>query len=157
MKNILTIILALACLATKVEAQSLYIGERIPVIDVDSGAGDNLKLVDQRLSCLIFMHTESQIAIEAIHNFMKLAAPYSDDMCVILLTTEQKAFDMPTLGYFAPNSTYIAFDNNGHTFKNFGIKHIPYAVVYTSRSRRAQWFGTLQQLDSKTLERLTNK
>ena len=73
------------------------------------------------------------------------------DIDVVLLTPEQDGFEEEMLRSITTNKTIIAFDNEGHTFANFGVEHIPFAVVYNSDSRKAVWFGPLVRLTEDKL------
>ena len=151
MKKLLCITLAMLLCAIGVNAQTLRIGDRIPTIDVDSSAGSELKLVEAKFTCLIFMHSESEPSISAIRHFSTNIVTKERDIDVVLLTPEQDGFEEEMLRSITTNKTIIAFDNEGHTFANFGVEHIPFAVVYNSDSRKAVWFGPLVRLTEDKL------
>ena len=132
--------------AVSLNAQTLRIGDRIPAIDVDSSAGSELKLIDAEFTCLIFMHSASEPATTAIRNFSTNILTEEMNIDVVLLTPEQDGFEEEMLRSITTNSTIVAFDNEGRTFANFGVEHVPFAVVYNTNSRRALWFGPLARL-----------
>lgn len=143
----------MAMIATS-EAQLLRLGERIPTIDVDSSAGSDLKLVEEKYTCIVFMHSESAPSINAIREFSAIATKHSERVALVLITAEQDGFEQEVLSSFTTNETIVAFDNNFRTFKNFAVHHIPFAVIYETRSRKAQWFGSLSQLDERSLRNI---
>ena len=146
MKKLLCITLAMLLFAVSLNAQTLRIGDRIPTIDVDSSAGSELKLIDAEFTCLIFMHSASEPATTAIRNFSTNILTEEMNLDVVLLTPEQDGFEEEMLRSITTNSTIVAFDNEGRTFANFGVEHVPFAVVYNTNSRRALWFGPLARL-----------
>lgn len=133
------------------EAQPLRLGERIPTIDVDSSVGSDLKLVEQKYTCIVFMHSESAPSLNAIRAYSAFASKHSERVALVLITAEQDGFEQDLLSSFATNETVVAFDNNFRTFKNFEVRHIPFAVIYETRSKKARWFGSLSQLDEASL------
>jgi hypothetical protein len=151
MRNLITLALGLLLWMASAEAQILRIGERVPTIDVDSSAGSELKLVEAKYTCLIFMHSESEPSIEAIRHFSSNIYNEEMDLDVVLLTPEQDGFEEDMLRSITTNKTIVAFDNEGRTFANFNIEHIPFAVVYNTASRRALWFGPLARLTAERL------
>lgn len=146
MKKLLCITLAMLLFAVSLNAQTLRIGDRIPAIDVDSSAGSELKLIDAEFTCLIFMHSASEPATTAIRHFSTNILTEEMNLDVVLLTPEQDGFEEEMLRSITTNSTIVAFDNEGRTFANFGVEHVPFAVVYNTNSRRALWFGPLARL-----------
>lgn len=136
------------------EAQHLRLGERIPTIDVDSSVGSDLKLVEQKYTCIVFMHSESTPSINAIREFSVIASKHSERVALVLITSEQDGFEQELLSSFTTNETIVAFDNNFRTFKNFGVRHIPFAVIYETRNKKTQWFGSLSQLDEASFRNI---
>lgn len=154
MKQIVLTIFAIAAMIISSEAQPLRLGGRLPDIDVDSSAGSELKMIDKAYACIIFMHSESLPTLEAIKHFTQLSEPWREDLAVVLLTPEQDGFEQEVLSGFATNDTIMAFDNDFKTFESFNVQHIPFGVIYETRSRRVQWFGSLIQLDNSELKRV---
>jgi hypothetical protein len=48
----------------------------------------------------------------------------------------------------------VAFDDNGRTFRAFGVKFTPYCVI-TNHKRRAVWCGNDNLLDAQILQEIT--
>ena len=152
MKRLLLTILTVVAATFAVEAQPLRLGERLPSINVDSSVGSELKLIDKAYACIIFMHSESQPTLEAIKAFSELATPWHKELAVVLITPEQDGFEQEMLSSFTTSDTIVAFDNNFSTFQSFKVQHIPFGVVYETRTRRVQWFGSLTQLGERELK-----
>ena len=151
MKKLLCITLSMMLCVCSLSAQTLRIGDRIPTIDVDSSAGSELKLVEAKYTCLIFMHSESEPSTQAIRHFSTNIHNEEMDLDVVLLTPEQDGFEEEMLRSITTNKTIVAFDNNGRTFANFNIEHVPFTVVYNTDSRKAVWFGPLARLTAEIL------
>ena len=154
MKNILLILVALGVMISPIGAQTLRIGERLPHIDVDSSAGPELKLINKEFACMIFMHSGNQLSLDAIRAFTEYASPLSNRLAVVLVTPEQDCFGQEMLNSIATSETIVAFDNDRHTFDSFRVEHIPFGVIYTTRTRRVEWFGSLSQMNSKQLNNI---
>ena len=151
MKKLLCITLSMMLCVCSLNAQTLRIGDRIPTIDADSSAGSELKLVEAKYTCLIFMHSESEPSTQAIRYFSTNIHDEEMDLDVVLLTPEQDGFEEEMLRSITTNKTIVAFDNDGHTFANFNIEHVPFTVVYNTDSRKAVWFGPLARLTTEIL------
>ena len=157
MKRLLTIILCALAYTTSSEGQMLRIGERIPTIDVDSSVGSDLKLIDKEFTCLIFMHSKSEPSIVAIRSFSEMATAYNSVIDIVLLTLEQDGFEEDMLRSLTTNNTIIAFDNDSHTFTNFGVSYVPFCTIFHTSSRKLQWFGSLSQLRESELNSILNR
>lgn len=152
MKKLLCITLSTMLFACSLNAQSLRIGDRIPTIDVDCAMGKDLKLIEAKFTCLIFMHSESKPSTEAIRHFSTKVYSSEMNMDMVLLTPEQDGFEEEMLRSITTNDTIVAFDNEGRTFANFNIQHVPFTVVYNTSSRKVVWFGSLTRLTKEKLD-----
>ena len=157
MRRLLLILLAVVAFLPVAEAQHLKVGEKLPTIDVDSSVGSDLKSVDREYTCIVFMHSESQPSLNAIREFTKQTKGVRSDLALVLITTEQDGFEQELLNSFTSSDTIVAFDNNCRTFENFNVQHIPFAVVYQTKSRRVMWFGSLSQLGVEQLYRVIER
>jgi hypothetical protein len=91
------------------------------------------------------MHSKSDLSLEAISEFRSASRDFVDGMAIVFITPED-SLDRRIL----EDADIVAFDNNGRTFANFGVRFVPFAVVYKTRSRVVMWFGPLAQLDQQT-------
>lgn len=151
MEKLLLTFMFIAGIASAASAQSLRLGEPIPDIDIISAMGPELKQMRREFVCLVFVHPDSKPCIEALTKFQEVDNALANDMSVVLITyTGQK--NRAIMQPFVDRNTTVAFDNKQHTFRNFGIEHVPFSVIYCHKHRRTLWFGTLNQLDRATAE-----
>ena len=97
------------------------------------------------------MHSQCQPCITALPELHKLTSQYDDKLALVLLTSESKDKEKEIVATFGSYVSAIAFDNNRHTYRSFGINFVPFTVIYNTNSRRIEWFGSMQQLDAKIL------
>lgn len=154
MKRVFIILIATLGLCLSASAQNIRLGEKIPEISVTSDYGDDLQLIDKEYTCLIFMHSQCEPCINALPSLHSTTAPYSDALAVVLLTNESSDKRDELTTKFGSYVTTIAFDNSSHTYRAFGINFVPFAVIYNTKSHRIEWFGSIQQLDSKQISNL---
>jgi thiol-disulfide isomerase/thioredoxin len=154
MRYLLSIIAAMVALCTTTTAQNIRLGEKIPDISVESVVGTDLKLIEQEYTCLIFMHSKCEPCYKAIPALHSAAAPLSDKLAVVLITHETKEVEETITKNFGSYFSTIAFDNNRHTYKAFGINFVPFGVIYNTKSRRIEWFGSVQQLTTAELNKI---
>ncbi|MBQ5738383.1 MAG: hypothetical protein IIV55_04980 [Alistipes sp.] len=143
MRFVTLLILTLALSCGLCQAQSLKFGDELPRLDVNSSV--NLRKIDKQYTCLVFMHSKSDLSLEAISEFRSASRDFVDSMAIVFITPED-SLDRRIL----EDADIVAFDNNGRTFANFGVRFVPFAVVYKTRGRVVMWFGPLAQLDQKT-------
>ena len=151
MKRVFIILFAILGLCYSASAQNIRLGEKIPEINVESVLGAELRLINEEHTCLIFMHSQCQPCITALPELHKLTSQYDDKLALVLLTSESKDKEKEIVATFGSYVSAIAFDNNRHTYRSFGINFVPFAVIYNTNSRRIEWFGSMQQLDAKIL------
>ena len=152
MKKIMIIMVAFIVWCGQTNAQNIRLGEKIPEISVESVLGDQLRMIKQEYTCLIFMHSKCEPCVKALPDFHKIASPLGDKLAVVLLTNESRDMEEHLQREFGSYVTSIAFDRNKHTYRAFGINFVPFGVIYNTKSRRIEWFGSIQQLDNKQLQ-----
>lgn len=157
MKRLLAIASLMMMLMTSAEAQDITLGGRLPNINVHSAMGPELGLIEHEYVCLVFIHSESLPCVAALESFNALADSFSDTMAVVLLTPEQRSNEQDALARYVDSNTTVAFDNEHRTFKAFGVEYVPFGVVFDTKRRRVQWFGTIAQLTEATIRTITNK
>lgn len=139
---------------TDVEAQVLRLGERIPDINLQATLGTAPDMLTCDYVCLIFVHSESQPSIEAIDIYKGLSRSYADQLAAILITPEERGAEHEELDRYVDGSTSVGFDNNYRTFNAFDIKYVPFGVIYKNRTRKILWFGSIGQLNTKSLNEI---
>jgi thiol-disulfide isomerase/thioredoxin len=148
MKRVFIILIAILGLCYTASAQNIRLGEKIPEINVESVLGSELRLIDKDYTCLIFMHSQCEPCVTALPKLYQLTSQYDDKIALVLLTSEAKEREVELLAKFGSYVSAIAFDNNRHTYRSFGINFVPFAVIYNTNSRRIEWFGSTQQIDA---------
>ncbi len=154
MRYLLSIVAVMVALCSSASAQNIRLGEKIPDINVESTMGSDLKLIEQEYTCLIFMHSKCEPCETAIPYFHSLAAPMTENLAIVLLTHESKEVEAEIARMYKNYFNAIAFDRNRHTHKTFGINFVPFGVIYNTKNRRIEWFGSLQQLNSTELSKI---
>lgn len=154
MRRIYIILVAIIALCSSVSAQNIRLGEKIPEISVESIHGEDLRNIEHEHTCIVFMHSQCQPCIAALPLFYQAAAPYGDRLAIVLLTNEPKEMEEVLAEKFGSFVTSIAFDKGAHTYRSFGINFVPFAVIYNTKSRRIEWFGSMQQLDDNVLNNI---
>ncbi|MBR2429361.1 MAG: thioredoxin family protein [Alistipes sp.] len=151
MKRIIIIMTTALLWCASANAQNIRLGEKIPEISVESILGEQLRLIEQEYTCLIFMHSKCEPCATALPQFHKIASPISERLAVVLLTNESSDMEEELNQRFGSYVTSIAFDRNKHTYRAFGINFVPFGVIYHTKNRRIEWFGSIQQLDNAQL------
>lgn len=154
MRYILSIIALLVALSSSASAQNIRLSEKIPDISVESVVGTELKLIEQEYTCLVFMHSKCEPCFKAIPNLHQAATPLSDRIAVVLITHETREAEATIAENFKGYYQTIVFDDNRQTHKAFGINFVPFCVIYNTKSRRIEWFGSLQQLNTTELNKI---
>lgn len=127
-------------------AQDLVIGEKVDIkaVYLDASRPEGGKPI-----MLEFFVSRVPGAPERVKALDKLASDYSGRMSVVLVTREPQGAVESTFkgkGY----SFYVALDDNDRTFKDFGVRYVPYAVLLDSKGRVA-WFGNPSTLDDRAI------
>lgn len=138
-------------------AQNICLGERIPDIQVASTLGKPVENISTDYVCLVFFHSESAPCIEAVNSLVGQAGKYANALSVVLLTRELREQKEAVLKGYAKGNVSVAFDRDGRTFENFGIRYVPFCVIYDGKRRKAQWIGSIQQLDPARLKSIVTQ
>lgn len=157
MRRFITIAFAVLFTASAALAQNIRLGERIPAIDIDATMGTHLDHIETEYVCLVFIHSSSLPCIEALEEFVVVADEVKQQMSVVLITPERHDDEKELLARFVDDNTSVAFDRDYKTFNAFGINFAPFGVIYDTKRCRAQWFGSIQQLDTATLWQITQQ
>lgn len=155
MKHLITIVAALLLFCTSAEAQRLRLGDRIPDIATSATLGTPIDDITHSYICMVFIHSESAPAVEAVERLRSEHIGSDDDIAIVLLTAELKTENNALLNNFVSHNTTVAFDNNHHTFRSFGIDYVPFGVIFDTKKERIEWFGSLQHLDREVVDNIT--
>lgn len=155
MKHLITIVAALLLFCTSAEAQRLRLGDRTPDIATSATLGTPIDDITHSYICMVFIHSESAPAVEAVERLRSELIGSDDDIAIVLLTAELKTENNALLNSFVSHNTTVAFDNNHHTFRSFGIDYVPFGVIFDTKKERIEWFGSLQHLDREVVDNIT--
>ena len=155
MKRLISIVVPMLMLISSAGAQNIRLGEHIPPIDVHSSMGTSLNLIDKEFVCLVFIHSDSLPCIEALDTFTKVTDKFADKVAVVLLTPEQQSAEQDIAALMTNDNVTLAFDKEYKTFEAFDIRYVPFGVIYDTKRRHTQWFGSIQQLDEQILTHIT--
>lgn len=154
MRCFFTILAIILGLATGANGQNIVLGEVAPdlkikqwLMDMQPDAAD--------LTCVLFYHSESPQCRKSISRVKEFAAQFDGNMNVVILTKERYDKAGVSLTEHLGDHTAVAFDDEGRTFRAYGVKFIPFCVIYNSK-RMAVWCGHAQGLSEKVAERIKN-
>lgn len=151
MKRYIVILMAFIVGASATAAaQKLVIGQRAP--EFKAAAWLTEKPAGDKAQLLVFYHSSSKPATDQLGGLDGLAKKYAGKLNVTVLARETEEKVRP-LVLDCPRNYYVALDDNGKTFSNFGVQYIPFSVLADARGQ-VLWFGNPAQLDGKTLESL---
>lgn len=140
--------LALTISAATLSAQKLVIGERAPELKVQQWL-ISAPAVDGKAIMVEFFHPANKKSAERITKLNSLASTNGDKMIVIVLVRDDSDNAKSILTSGNP-SYYPAIDDAGKTFSTFGIKYIPYAVLYDKRGR-ILWVGNPSSISNNEI------
>ena len=130
-----------------VNAQRVRLGERLPDVKVESEFGTRLQDTNKDFVCLVFINSHSKPCIDEVR---KIDPNLLYDMELILVTQEQPNTKDEITSRLGTSQYSIAFDIEDKTFRSFGIRYVPFCVIYKQRNRRIEWFGPTDRLVSNT-------
>lgn len=155
-RKLLLTAIALA-FSTAAGAQNICLGERIPDVQVSSALGESPENIATDYVCLIFFHTGSAPCVDSVDSFVRQAGKYPGKLSVVLITNELREQKEAELKKYVSDNVTVVFDREGRTFDNFGIRYVPFCVIYDTKRRKAQWSGSIQQLNSTVLKSIVTK
>lgn len=151
MKQLLIIIFAIITLPLSIKAQNIIIGDKMPEISVRKWLMDS-EPNEAEYSCLLFYHSQSHLCQEALITIKQHINTYGDKLNLKIITKENYKNAGVALTEHLKDRIGVAFDDAGKTFKDFGVKFIPFCVI--SRKNRVVWCGNAAQLNSYTINKI---
>ena len=133
-------------------AQNIIIGERVPEMRIKQWLMD-LQPESTDYTCLVFHHSESPLCRQCLDNIKQLSDRFGN-INVVIITKESYSKAGTTLTQHLDDRIGVAFDDNGRTFRAFGVKFIPYCII-TNHKRRAVWCGNGNLLNAQILQEIT--
>ena len=154
MKLLLTIVAAIAFMltTTSAEAQNIILGEKVPdsrirswLMDLQPDAAD--------YTCIIFYHSKSPRCQECLPKIKRIVNTYEGKLNLIILTKEDYSKAGVTLTEHLSDRVGVAFDDGGRTFIAYGVRFIPFCVIYDKKGY-AVWCGHAKSFDEKAFDRI---
>lgn len=140
--------LALVLSTITLSAQKLVIGERAPELKVQQWL-ITPPTIDGKAVMVEFFHPANEKSGDRITKLNSLAATNSDKITIVVLAKDDSGNTIPMLTAGNP-SYYPAIDDSGKTFTAYGVKYIPYAVLYDKRGR-ILWLGNPSSVSNNEL------
>ena len=106
-------------------------------------------------TCILFYHSESPQCRKNLVAVKSLCKAAEENMNMIILTKEQYSEAGVTLTEHLGNNTCVAFDDSGRSFRNFGVKFIPFCVI-CDKKRTVMWCGHAGTLNQRIIEKIIN-
>lgn len=131
--------------------ENLIVGERLPDMSIRKWLMDT-QPSNAEYTCILFYHSESKLCQQSLEAIKQYMANHDKSLNLIVITKEEYGNAGVTLTRYLDNYTGVAFDDNGRTFRYFGVKYIPFCVI--SRKNRVAWCGNSNLLNNKTLDKI---
>ena len=154
MKNFLLTILFTLLMWLGASAENIVIGDRLPKLSIRQWLMDS-QPAEAEYTCYIFYHSQSELCNESLEKIRRYAMDGGYLLNVVIVTKEQYGSAGVKLTRYLNNHTGVAFDDNGRTFRHFGVKYIPFCVV--SHKKRVIWCGNGNSLSDKILDNIITK
>jgi hypothetical protein len=142
---------------TKTSAQNIRLGQPIPDMHTTLTDDQMEALGDKEFTCIIFVHSESTPCIDALSRFDTTAEALNNHSTLLILSNEEAWIEEILRKQIGFKEYTLAFDKDNRTFKAFGIRYVPFAVIYRTKNSRIEWFGPLHQLNATTLTKITKR
>jgi hypothetical protein len=153
MKRTLCILFALLGAAASLRAQRAEVGAKAPRISGVEWISDAPEEIGG-ITMVLFFHSSNKECRELIEVCNALAYNFRDNMNVIVLTREP-AEQVASLLMHDYQFFYVATDEKGDLFEDFGARHVPYAVII-NRKGRIEWTGNPCYIDQNTIQNIIN-
>ena len=151
MKRLFIIIFVFFALPLSLKAQNTIIGDRMPEVSLKKWLMD-AQPEEAEYSCWLFYHSESRLCQQALEKIKRHIDKYEKVLNLTIITKEEHKDAGVTLTKHLKEYVGVAFDDGGRTFRNFGVKYIPYCVI--SRKNRVVWCGNAAMLNDQTIEKI---
>lgn len=133
------------------QAQSVIVGDKMPDVSVRSWLMDS-EPREAEYSCLLFYHSKSPLCQRALASLKQTIAQYGESFNLTILTKEDYRDAGVSLTEHLKDHIGVAFDDNGRTFRYFGVKFIPFCVI--SHKKRVVWCGNGNSLNKATIDNI---
>ena len=154
MRKILFVLTAILCLLETAKCQNVVIGEVAPDLKIKQWLMD-LQPEESDYTCILFYHSESPQCRKNLAKVKNLCKAAENKMNMVILTKEKYSEAGVTLTEHLGNNTCVAFDDAGRSFRNFGVKFIPFCVICNKR-KAVMWCGHAGTLNQQVIDRIIN-
>ena len=158
MRYFLTIVAAIAFMlaSTSAKAQNIILGEKVPDSKIRSWLMD-LQPDAADYTCILFHHSKSPQCQECLPRIKQVVKNSEGKLNLIIITKEDYNKAGVTLTEHLSDKVGVAFDDGGRTFLAYGVRFIPFCVIYDKKGY-AVWCGHAKSFNEKTFDRiLTHK
>lgn len=134
-------ILLLTAAAHTAVAQRIAYGERTPRLNLK-----NCSWLDDKVPApgefvyIGFVYSRSNACLEFCERIKRRMARMEHPMQVILVTREPEDMIHKLVHECLGDNVGTIIDHDGHIFREFGVRYVPFAVLIDDK-RRAIWFG----------------
>lgn len=153
MNRFFTTLFASLLLAINVMGENVIIGDRLPDIDIRKWLMD-IEPSDAEYTCYLFYHSQSPLCQKCLATLERSVAAHKS-LNMVIITKEEYGDAGVTLTRHLNDRTGVAFDDNGRTFRSFGVKYIPFCVI--SRKHKVVWCGNGNLLNDSMIEKILTK
>lgn len=158
MKQLITIVatIAFALISAPTEAQNIILGEKVPDSRIRSWLMD-LQPDEADYTCILFHHSQSPRCQESLSRIKRVVNKNKGKLNLIIITKEDYSKAGVTLTKHLSDQVGVAFDDGGRTFYAYGVRFIPFCVIY-DKKEDAVWCGHAKSFNENVFDRiLTHK
>lgn len=138
--------------ATKVTAENIVIGDKLPDMHIKAWLMD-MQPEHADFTCILFYHSESELCKKSLKQIKRLLNTNAPHLNMVIITKEDYNTAGVALTEHLANNIGVAFDERGRTFRYFGVNFIPFCVICNNK-HRAVWCGNGITLDQVIIDRI---
>ena len=154
MRKFLFVLTVFLSLFESTKGQNVVIGEVAPDLKIKQWLMD-LQPEEADYTCILFYHSESPQCRKNLEKVKTLCRTAEGKINMVILTKEKYSEAGVTLTEHLGHNTCVAFDDAGRSFRNFGVKFIPFCVICNKR-KAVMWCGHAGALNQQIIERIIN-
>lgn len=154
MRKFLFVLTAFLSLFETSKGQNVVIGEVAPDLKIKQWLMD-LQPEEADYTCILFYHSESPQCRKNLEKVKTLCRTAEGKINMVILTKEKYSEAGVTLTEHLGHNTCVTFDDAGRSFRNFGVKFIPFCVICNKR-KAVMWCGHAGALNQQIIERIIN-
>ena len=152
MKRLLAILATVVLWATSAEAQNIILGEKVPDSKIRSWLMD-LQPDAADYTCILFHNSKSPQCKKHLPKIKQMVNDYGSKLNLIIVTKEDYSKAGVSLTEHLDDRIGVAFDDGGRTFIAYGVKFIPFCVIYDKKGY-ALWCGHAGSFTKEIFDRI---